>query len=368
VHITPETGFAARVGIVCLLFLVGFKADLSRLAGPALKLGAAGWLLSLGIGLTIGASLHAGGVAGPVVPFALAMSTTAFGALLPMLQRSGLLATPAGPFLVAAGVAGEVGPITGVALVFSERPGFTALLLALFVCVCAGIVLFARRRRSLPHAPVRRSRRRDGAAWPAGVGLLVLLIASAATIGLSALLVAFMTGFTTRAIIGPATVQGLRRGFDAAGFGLLVAMFPIVTGARIDVRMVTASPLMPLAIGGLVLAFIAVRGTPVFLFGRALAPRDRLGLACLSAAQLPLVTVITTAAVTAGEMSHSIATAFLVAGVTSLLVLPRLGLGLSRRAVGRSGLHTHVLDLPLAASTPAAFVSASRTANGQEES
>ena len=60
-----------------------------------------------------------------------AMATTAIGTLIPILRDAGELRTRFGPYLLAAGAAGEFGPILLVTLVLSTgHPLHEALILS----------------------------------------------------------------------------------------------------------------------------------------------------------------------------------------------------------------------------------------------
>lgn len=99
-----------------------------------------GWLLSLGLGLFLGAILWALSIVQAPSIVALTVSTTALGTIIPSLQDSGTLNTRLGTHLLAAGSIGEFGPILATSLLLTRKfdawlqltvlVGFTALAVA----------------------------------------------------------------------------------------------------------------------------------------------------------------------------------------------------------------------------------------------
>ena len=67
----------------------------------------------------MGAALQVTGVIINEVYVGLALTTTALGALLPILRDAGILPTPFGTHMLAIGSVGEFGPIIAVAVVLS---------------------------------------------------------------------------------------------------------------------------------------------------------------------------------------------------------------------------------------------------------
>ena len=75
--------------------------------GHAAKLAGAGWLVSLILGMTFAAALYASDVIGAPVLVGLALTTTALGALVPILRDADLTEHPVGRMVLATGAAGN---------------------------------------------------------------------------------------------------------------------------------------------------------------------------------------------------------------------------------------------------------------------
>jgi Kef-type K+ transport system membrane component KefB len=146
------------------------------------------------------------------------------------------------------------------------------------------------------------------------------------------------------------------RQVTAVAFGVFIPFFFVVSGMRLDVQALLASPSGVLKLGLFFVLFLVVRGTPALLLYRHALPRlrDRTALAVFSATQLPLVVAITTLAVAEGHMRPSTAAALVGAGALSTLAGPLHGLRIRRNAAAQ-GDPTTVreddvsLDRPVAA-------------------
>jgi hypothetical protein len=124
-----------------------------------MKLGAWGWLLSVALVYALGGLLVATGVIVSALYTGSAMATTAIGTLIPILRDNNELKTRFGTFLLAAGGAGEFGPILLVTLVLSTQ---SALHESVILLAFVGLALRGARRggpgRGLPSTR-RRARR-----------------------------------------------------------------------------------------------------------------------------------------------------------------------------------------------------------------
>jgi Kef-type K+ transport system membrane component KefB len=118
-HTDNFVNFFADLGLGLLFFFAGYEIDLHRISGKPLRLALLGWAMSLAIAYTIGGILAATGVVLSLLYTGSALSTTAIGTLIPILSDSGELRTRFGTYLLAAGAAGEFGPILLLTLFLS---------------------------------------------------------------------------------------------------------------------------------------------------------------------------------------------------------------------------------------------------------
>lgn len=330
-HVNEFVDFFSALGLGLLFFFAGYEIDLQRIRGEPLRLAALGWALSLALAYAIGGVLVAAGVVLSLLYTGSAMSTTALGTLLPVLSDSGELRTRFGAYLLAAGAVGELGPVLLLTLILSAQSTVhNALLLVLFVALAVGVAVFAVRssQRTLPM--FERTLERSSQLAVRWIVLLVFALAMLAfELGLDLLLGGFAAGVITRQVLGAREIPEFDSKMTAIAFGVFVPFFFIVSGMKLDVTALFASPGGVAKIFVFFALFLLVRGAPaLLLYRRALDGRERRALALMSSTQLPLVLAITTLAVETGHMHPSTAAALVGAAVLSTLVFPILGLRL----------------------------------------
>jgi Kef-type K+ transport system membrane component KefB len=333
------TKFFADLGLGMLFFFAGYEIDIARIRGEPLRLGVFGWLLSLAIAYAIGGVLAAFGVVLSLVFVGSALSTTAIGTLLPVLSDTGELRTRFGTYLLAAGAAGEFGPILLITLVLSaQSPLHNALILVAFVALAVLVAVAA--IRSSRHSVPLFERTIEQSSQLAVRWIVVLVFALALLayqLGLDLLLGGFAAGLIARQVMRKSEVPAFNSKLTAVAFGVFVPFFFVVSGMRLDVQALFASPAGVLKLALFFVLFLVVRGTPALLLYRSVLPvrRDRMALALFSATQLPLVVAITTLAVDEGHMRSSTAAALVGAGALSTLAGPLHGLHMRRGAAAQ---------------------------------
>ena len=113
---------------------------------------------------------------------------------------------------------------------------------------------------------------------------------------------------------------------------MLVPIFFVVSGTRIDLKALFSQPSSALVVPGFLLLMIVVRAIPTFLvYRKGLERRQRRALAVMSATGLPLIVVITTIAVENGYLSSADAAAMVAAGMLSVVILPAVSIALLGR-------------------------------------
>jgi Kef-type K+ transport system membrane component KefB len=130
----------AELGLAFLFFMAGMEIDPVRMRGRPAALAARGWAGSLVLGTAAALALWAvGGVGAPVL-VGLALTTTALGALVPILKDAGLAEHRVGRLTLAAGAAGEFGPIVALSVVLAIESGepWRTVLLLVFAVVAGG--------------------------------------------------------------------------------------------------------------------------------------------------------------------------------------------------------------------------------------
>ena len=335
VEVTPPISFFASLGLGLLFFFAGYELDLQRIAGRPLRLALAGWAMSLAIAYTIGGALAAAGVVVSLLFTGSALVTTAIGTLLPILSDAGELRTRLGAHLLAAGAVGELGPVLLLTLLLTAQSTVhKALILVAFVLAAVAVAAFTLRasRRTLPVLE-RTLEHSSQLAVRCALVLIFALALLAYRLGLDLLLGGFAAGMITRRLLRDHQLPAFESKLTAVAFGVFVPFFFVVSGMRLDVSALFASPGGVAKIALFFVLFLVVRGAPALLLYRAVLSRgERRALALLSSTQLPLVVAITGLATAGGHMRASTAAALVSAAVLSTLVFPILGLLAAKRA------------------------------------
>ncbi len=331
--------FFSNLGLGMLFFFAGYEIDFERIKGRPLKLGAWGWLLSVALAYGIGGLLAAAGIVLSFLYTGSAMATTAIGTLIPILRDNGELKTRFGTYLLAAGGAGEFGPILLVTLVLSTaNPLHESVILLAFVALALALALVSVRYawRGWP-ALERTFEASSQLAVRVTVVLVFGLVLLAGKLGLDILLGGFVAGMITRLALKGHELQVFESKLTAVGFGFFVPFFFVTSGIEFDLGALgSVGALLKLVL--FFTLFLVVRGAPAMLLYRgALGARDRAALAFYSATELPLVVAITTIATETGHMRSSTAAGLVGAAMLSTLVFPFVGLSLRKRSEEEQG-------------------------------
>ena len=331
--------FFSNLGLGMLFFFAGYEIDFDRIKGMPMKLGALGWALSVALAYGIGGLLAAAGVIVSFLYTGSAMATTAIGTLIPILRDNNELKTRFGTYLLAAGGAGEFGPILLVTLVLSTtNPLHEAVILLGFVALALVLALGSVRYawRGWP-ALERTFEASSQLAVRVTVVLVFGLVLLAGELGLDILLGGFVAGMIVRLALKGQEVKVFESKLTAVGFGFFVPFFFVTSGISFDLAALGSAEAIAKLFMFLAL-FLVVRGAPaLLLYRKALGARDRAALAFYSATELPLVVAITTIAIEAGEMKSSTAAGLVGAAMLSTLIFPFVGLALRKKAEEEEG-------------------------------
>jgi Kef-type K+ transport system membrane component KefB len=333
-HSDDFIAFFSNLGLGMLFYFAGYEIDFERIEGKPLRLGAAGWAMSVALAYGIGGVLAAAGIVVSFLYTGSAMATTAIGTLIPILRDTGELKTRFGTYLLAAGACGEFGPVLLVTLVLSTtHPLHEAVILVGFVALALAVALSSVRLAWKGWPALERTFEASSQlAVRITVVLVFGLVLLASKLGLDVLLGGFVAGMITRAALKGHELTIFESKLTAVGFGFFVPFFFVTSGLEFDLNALGSSTaLLKLAMFfGL---FLVIRGAPALLLYRGvLSGRERGALAFYSATELPLVVAITTLAIDQGHMRASTAAGLVGAAMLSTLIFPFVGLALKKRA------------------------------------
>jgi Kef-type K+ transport system membrane component KefB len=335
----------STLGLSMLMFLAGYELKLDTIRGRPLTLASISWGMSVALATIVGLVVHfvAGGHGEIVIP--LALTTTALGTLLPVLRDAGVLRTPLGRYAMALGSIGEFGPIVLVALLLTGADtAQSVLVLAVFGLFVLGAARLANRPWGERIVSFIGKGLQSSSQLPIRLTLLFMLVlaAMANRLGIDVLLGAFAAGVVVRIPAAKyddeedesdaSSIFGFK--LEGIGFGMLVPIFFVVSGTRIDLASLFANPTTLLAVPGFLLLMLVVRAIPTFIcYRKALERNQRRALAVMSATGLPLIVVITTIAVENGYISSADAAAMVAAGMLSVVILPAVSIALLGRVL-----------------------------------
>jgi Kef-type K+ transport system membrane component KefB len=337
----------STLGLSMLMFLAGYELRLDNIRGRPLALAGVSWGMSVALAALIGLGFHvAGGHPGEVV-IPLALTTTALGTLLPVLRDAGVLGSPLGRHAMALGSVGEFGPIVLVGLLLTgSDPLQSILFLGGFALLIVGSAYLANRPWGERVVSFIAKGLWSSSQLPIRMTLLFMLVllAIASELGIDVLMGAFAAGVVVR--IAAAKYDDEEDDSDASsifgfklegiGFGVLVPIFFVVSGTRIDLQALFSQASSAFLVPGFLVMMLIVRAIPTFLVYRdGLERGQRRALAVMSATGLPLIVVITTIAVENGYLNSADAAAMVAAGMLSVVILPAVSIALLGRVLER---------------------------------
>lgn len=324
IEIDASISLLAQLGLGFLFFFAGLELEPEAVKGRYGKLAAIGWGCTLLIAGIASWVLDYLGYVENFVGFAIVLTSTALGTLLPVLRDSGELKTPFGKFFMGAGAIGEFGPILGISLFLSSMSSFESVISLIAMAIAAYILaklpqwvksekvlkLIGAGHYSSSQTPTRIT-----------IMFLVGLLAIAASLGLDVVLGAFIAGVIFRLNTPKESENAILTKVEGIGFGFLIPIFFVVSGVNIDILSIIADPAPMFVVTFLLLL---ARGLPQFFVYRNAIPvtRDRIRFSLYVATALPIIVAVTTVQVDAGVMTSADAATLVGAGALSVLVFP----------------------------------------------
>ncbi len=338
---TPGLDLVSRLGMGFLFLMAGYELDLRELTGAMGRHASVCWAASFVVALLLTPALGLGLDQTGCAAFAIALTTTAYGTLVPIMRDRELAGTAVGKVIESYGAMGEIWPVVAMSLLLSPSRslGANVAVLVAFVAFC---VIVAVQGKAASEVGSRLSRflheNAESSSQPtlrATVALLCVLLALAAVLDLDAVLAAFAAGFILRHVIPADHGHRLMDKVEAMGNGLFVPAFFVYSGIGIDFAAVGSN-------AGLLIGFVAlllvVRALPLIVAlrvapeTRSMPTGEKISAALYCTMALPLIVALTEAAVNAGAMSDEMASVLVCAGACTVLVIPVIT-SLSVRAV-----------------------------------
>ena len=320
-----------ELGMAFLFLLAGYEIDPKRLAGHQGKVGLLTWGITLGLAWLVVTFLPfftKQGING--VATVIALTTTALGTLMPILKERNLEGTPIGDAIISYGTWGELGPILAMAILLSTRTGWqTMLVLGAFLAICLLCAMLPTKALKTGHRLYRflTENANTSSLMRLTTFLLIFLVTISALFELDAVLGAFAAGFILRYII-PDGSKSLEMKLEGVGYGFLIPVFFVVSGAAINVRAVAGRPALLVAF---IVMLMLIRAVPVYVAlsldkrKNPLSSHHRVTVALYCTTALPIIVAVTSLAVKVGTMQSDTASTLVAAGAITVFLMPMLG-------------------------------------------
>ena len=130
----------------------------------------------------------------------------------------------------------------------------------------------------------------------------------------------------------PDSQQEFQGKLEAIGFGFLIPVFFVSTGAGLDIDALFRSSRAILLVPVFLAALLVVRGLPALLYVRAVGRAHTLAAGFMQATSLTFIVGATTIGVETNHQRSSTATALVVAGLLSVIIYPPIALHLLKSA------------------------------------
>jgi Kef-type K+ transport system membrane component KefB len=338
VEVDDSVSVISVIGLAFLLFLAGLEIDFDKLRGPVLRITVIGFAVSFGIAVLVALILKATGVIETPLLIAIILCSTSLGVLIPVLKDAGEITSTFGQLIVAAGTIADFGAVILLSIFFSGEGGVGATLLLIGSLLALALVVFLAVRTAERSSLLRQDliRLQDTTAQIRVRGAVVLLVGFAAiaeSLGLEAILGAFMAGAILTLLDRDErmTHPEFRRKLEAVGFGVFIPVFFVTSGVTYDLDALLSSASNVLMVPIFLAALVAVRGLPALLYRRVLDARRTAIAGLMQATSLPFIVAAVAIGEDLGLIDPAEGAALIGAGLLSVLLFPAIGLGLLKR-------------------------------------
>ncbi len=339
IETNPILEFLAWFGFIFLMFLSGLELDFDLLVLPKEKserllkqpvpLAIAVFLVTLGLGLTVGFLLQETGLVTNAVLMGLILSTTSLGVVVPVLKERHLVTSHYGQVILISALLADFVTLLLFSLdVALLSKGLTLDLLLVLVL----LVLFAaavRMSHFLSNLPgLHRIKQELGHATAqievrGSFALMVGWAALAAVLGAEVILGAFLAG----AIVSLMTDRHdsvLREKLDAIGFGFFIPIFFIMVGVNFNASALLASREGLLLVPVLLVVAYAIKLGASLFFRTAFDWRHTLAGGLLLSSRLSLIIAASAIALNLGVIDDAVNSAIILVAIVTVTLSPIL--------------------------------------------
>lgn len=321
------------LGLAFIFLMGGYELSPNDLLGKNGRHAIASWAISFL--LAIGAALLVEHYVGDwtqatIVAFAIALSSTSYGKVEADVKTRKITQTRFAKVVASYGVTGEVLPVVATAILISEgAPAIELAIMAFFVILAllvGKITDHEKDKKTKIEQFVETSNNAPQMKLQLIIAIMVFLVALGVILGADMIVAGFAAGYILKRLLPEGQKENTAFSMlRAVSYGFFIPIAFVLSGCEIDLVVGPSEPLVILVFVGLL---FVVRGIPVFLgvtlfpAGKKLPLRQRFGVALYACTTMSTVVAMTSVAVSAGDMTTSIATALTFAAALVSIVIP----------------------------------------------
>lgn len=335
VHRDAAVRVVSDLGLGYLLFLAGYEIELRLLNRHSLDLVGRAFVISATAALGLAYALQAAGLVKDGLLVGITLLSTSLGVLVPILKDTGQSATGFGILIMTAASFAELVPLIILSLFFSAQASNSLIELGFFglfvVCALVGLVIIRRVRNwtLLQNVVVRLEDSSSQLRVRLSIILPLAFAVMADHFGLATILGAFVAGLILRSLQDAEGEDlGIRSKLEAIGFGFLIPIFFVSTGASLDVTALFHSGRAIADVPLFLAALLIARGVPALLYRNQIGRIRSVAAGFMQATNLTFIIVATEIGVATGHERPTTAAALVVAGLLSVTIYPAIALRL----------------------------------------
>ncbi len=353
-HVDVPVEVLSLFGLGFLLFLAGMELTPRSLLGSSARLGIVAFVAATVVSYPIAYLIRVVAGGGDLRMLAIVLTSTSLGVVVPVLRDAKETGSSFGQKVIVTASIGEFAALLVFTIMFSADPKSTpqqvlyVLGLAASGLLAIGLIKWwwgsKWFRRYLDDLDETSSQLRVRATFV----LILILTTLVSGFGLTAVLGSFVAGIVVRVAnrdLSPDLQERYLSKLNAIGFGFLVPVFFVVTGAQLDIRAVFEDSRDLLLVLVFLVGMVVTRGlTATALFWRSTPGRRSVALGAFQSTSLTFPIIVATFGENLRFLTPRVAAAMITAGLLSVVLMP--GVALLIRPWDRSNEESLELEVP----------------------
>ena len=327
--VTPNDtlNLMSTFGVIMLMFLSGmeinfdlFKRQPGKQRDPKspVKLAVQAFALVIVTAAVLGLLLRGVGLFSDVFLATILFSTVALGVVIATLKEKEILGRPAGQTILLTAVLGEVIPMLSLTIYASINGGNAGRLWLILLLFVAAIILL--RRFKQPYLWFNRiSKSTTQLDIRLAFSLIFILVTIAETVGAENILGAFLAGMVMK-LLEP--TEATKDKLTSIGYGFLIPFFFIMTGVKLNLRILLTHPQALAPIPVLVGCFIIAKLPVILIYRRRFSARNSFAGSFLVVTTITLVLPSLAVAQELHAITATQSDAFTLAAVIVCIIAP----------------------------------------------